>query len=249
MKRHRNPRSKLSFPALRQKDINLLHGGITLSSSGPDSNDVTNRLVHELRNPLAAIKNANEMLRAPGVEGERLEMLTAVIGKSVQRLDRIIGSILEEKHEAPEISDINVVELIEEALEETSARFMLKNIVIQKNYCPGDELFIRGDRGKLLIAVINIIVNSIEAIEQDPGKVWLSAYREDNLIKIVIKDNGIGMDEETAMRAFDERFTRKKDGVGIGLSHVKEIMNLHHASISINSLPGAGTSCTIAFNN
>ena len=64
---------------------------------------------------------------------------------------------------------------------------------------------------------------------------------------MIFKDNGCGMEPDITAHMFDKNFSNKGKGLGIGMSHVKEILALHNASITVNSEPGTGTTIILAF--
>jgi signal transduction histidine kinase len=97
--------------------------------------------------------------------------------------------------------------------------------------------------------LINLVVNSIEAVKDRPNaKIILSAYRDsNNKLVITVADNGIGMSAEVIDKIFIPFFSTKKNGSGIGLSLSKQIMMLHRGNIQIHSVEGVGTSFLLHF--
>ncbi len=83
--------------------------------------------------------------------------------------------------------------------------------------------------------------------KQGEGNLWITVYQLKNEVKVVFKDNGSGMEPDVAHHMFDKNFSNKGKGLGVGMSHVKEILALHRASISVNSEPGSGTTIIVAF--
>jgi signal transduction histidine kinase len=135
--------------------------------------------------------------------------------------------------------------IIEECLAKADDRIFLKQLDVTRSYSPG--LLINGNAEKLSIVFLNIIINSIEAVKEGEGNLWITVYQLKDEVKVVFKDNGSGMEPEVADHMFDKNFSSKRKGLGVGMSHVKEILALHHASISVNSEPGTGTTITLAF--
>jgi signal transduction histidine kinase len=97
--------------------------------------------------------------------------------------------------------------------------------------------------------LINLVVNSIEAVKDKHGaKIVMSSYRDsNNKMVITIADNGTGMPAEIIDKIFIPFFSTKKSGSGIGLSLSKQIMMLHRGNIQIHSVEGAGTSFSLHF--
>lgn len=110
-------------------------------------------------------------------------------------------------------------------------------------------LMVEADSNLIEQVLINLVVNSIEAVkEKNDPKIVLSGYRDTNN-KIIIKvaDNGAGMPAEMMDKIFIPFFTTKKSGSGIGLSLCKQIMMLHKGNIQVHSQEGVGTAFTLHF--
>ena len=100
--------------------------------------------------------------------------------------------------------------------------------------------------GQINQVFINILNNAAQAIE-GPGKIWIKTLVENGQAEIIIKDSGMGMSEETKNKIFDPFFTTKDVGIGtgLGLSISYGIIEKHHGTISVESVPGEGTQFTI----
>ncbi|MEO5782617.1 MAG: ATP-binding protein, partial [Ginsengibacter sp.] len=111
------------------------------------------------------------------------------------------------------------------------------------------SIVLEADTNLIEQVLINLVVNSIEAVKDKPiGKITLSAYRDsNNKIIIIVADNGTGMSAEVIEKIFIPFFTTKKNGSGIGLSLSKQIMMLHRGNIQIHSVEGIGTSFLLHF--
>jgi signal transduction histidine kinase len=109
------------------------------------------------------------------------------------------------------------------------------------------DILIEGNAEKLSLAFLNLIVNAIEATKKGEGKIWITAYRVSGEIKVIITDNGTGMEPDVARHMFDKNFSSKPKGLGVGLCHVKQILEWHNATVSVISEPGTGTSVIVAF--
>jgi signal transduction histidine kinase len=98
------------------------------------------------------------------------------------------------------------------------------------------------------IALLNIIVNGIEAMEADKGVLTVSTSIESSRCCIEIHDNGHGMNEEVLQKLFDPYFTKKDGGNGLGLTNTQNIILNHKGNISATSQPGAGSTFAITLN-
>jgi signal transduction histidine kinase len=207
-------------------------------------------IVHEIRNPLAAIKLTNQLMQEAFDKQERDQLLMQsymmIISKNIGRIEDHLKEALTYKERDTILELVNVCDCLDKAVCLAQDRINLGGITLNNNYT-GDHL-VYGQEEKLTTAFLNIIINAIEAIKTDKGKIWISVYETNNTVRITLKDNGCGMEPAVAEKIFDPSFSTK-DGIGIGLSYVKEIMNQNKAHIVADSLAGVGTSISILFNS
>ena len=98
------------------------------------------------------------------------------------------------------------------------------------------------------IAFLNIIVNAIEAMEGEGGKLVIKTYSRNEKCFIEIRDNGSGMDEEALNKLFEPYYSRKNKGTGLGMTNTENIILSHKGSINVESSLGEGTTFTITLN-
>jgi PAS domain S-box-containing protein len=110
---------------------------------------------------------------------------------------------------------------------------------------------IAADRLQIQQVIMNVAINAAEAMEDRPGTVTISTRLKDagdeREVVLEVRDSGIGMDEATQARMFDPFFTTKFTGRGLGLSAVMGIIRGHQGTISVDSVPGRGTTFTVVF--
>ena len=114
-----------------------------------------------------------------------------------------------------------------------------------------DSPIIQGHRTKLMQVIMNILKNSIEAIDVlDAEKsISLRLYQEGRQVILQVRDSGNGFDEDTGRRIFERGFTTKSSGTGLGLHNCRTILESHAATMALTSEgPGKGSLSTIAFN-
>jgi signal transduction histidine kinase len=111
-----------------------------------------------------------------------------------------------------------------------------------------DALNIKGDEDQLYRALLNIIMNSIQAMEEG-GKLVIRSRLAGARAVLEISDNGCGMDEEVRNQVFQAFYTTKSRGTGLGLAIVKNILDRHQAEINITSAAGEGTTFVISFKS
>lgn len=208
---------------------------------------LTTSLAHEIRNPLSSVKmNIQILLRNKEFNGNdrrRMDIMAA----EISRLERILEEMLDLACPLklnPSSASIN--DIIDSCLEIMEVRIKDKNISLIKRYSKKlPYLFI--DQDKVEQAIINIILNSVEALHKGGEiRIATSNGKENRgFIKVEILDNGPGIDPEDLPYVFDPFFSKKKRGTGLGLSNVKKIIEAHGGSVMINRGKPTGTYCIL----
>ena len=111
------------------------------------------------------------------------------------------------------------------------------------------DIYYQFDRFQITQAFNNIIKNAIEAVSNIPNpSISVNLFEKDNLIKFVVIDNGIGIDQKKISKLFEPYFTTKEKGTGLGLSIVKKIIEDHGGKIKIEKNKNmAGTTTLVSF--
>ena len=211
---------------------------------------------HELRAPLAAIEqNINLILE--GLAGDVVEKQRQLLSRAKERskgLTGLIEDLLEmSKIEAGAVlqrkEPLQVDDVIQRIVELMEGEAQAKNITLE--FTPSSPVPpVLGDRDNLERAFLNLVDNAIKYTPEG-GKVTAEVAREGDYVKIVITDTGIGISKEDLHRIFD-RFYRVKSektrsivGTGLGLSIVKNTVEAHLGTVSVESMEGEGTSVTV----
>jgi PAS domain S-box-containing protein len=198
-------------------------------------------LAHEIKNPLAGIKGAIEIIR-DGLPPEHAH--SRILGEvlsEVSRIDRSVVNLLSySKPRKPEFHKLNLVNLIENVIS------FLKKVADSKNIrlhlaVPSEIPHVTGDENELKQLFMNFILNSLEAI-QEKGNVWIKIKSPfDSKVNIEVADDGPGIPPEQLGKIFQPFFTSKKNGTGLGLATCKRIVSNHGGLIQVQSKPGKGT--------
>ncbi|WP_164012231.1 HAMP domain-containing sensor histidine kinase [Pyxidicoccus trucidator] len=206
-------------------------------------------VAHELRNPLSALKLSTAL---PGRGGapltpERMERTLALVGRQVDRLDRMVGDLLDSTRiEAgklelrPEVRDAR--ELAREVVE--LYRSGASGHVLQLSL-PDTPVLVRGDPARLEQVLHNLVSN---ALKYSPGgsRVDVAVLRVGEEVLLSVRDEGIGIseDEKRLLFAPFQRAGNAKQrapGVGLGLSVARRIVEAHGGYIEVDSQPGTGS--------
>ena len=208
---------------------------------------ISRTIAHEVRNPLTNINLATEQLKNEISENEDASLLFDMISRNSNRINQLISDLLNSTRTS-ELSYVkaSINEIIDRSIEFAIDRIELKQIYVVKDYDP-DICSVLVDEEKIVIALLNIIVNAIEAME-DEGTLRISTENKNNRCIVKIIDSGKGLNKEDVSRLFEPYFTTKEKGTGLGLTNTQNIILAHNANINVESEPGKGTTFTISFN-
>lgn len=197
-------------------------------------------VAHELRNPLGVIHLAAYNLKKEKTElGDNRHL--ANIEKKVWEGNQIIDNLLSyARIKIPNYENVRIINILDECVASAQERFGEKGIIIEKKYEDGLD-FIETDPNQIREIFLNILNNACQAIATPSGKVELRARREGDMVKVSIKDTGVGIAPEDMDKIFEPFFTRKSKGTGLGMTICNELVNLHQGKIEIRSQLGEGT--------
>ncbi|CAL1520869.1 ATP-binding protein [Chitinophaga sp. MM2321] len=204
-------------------------------------------IAHEVRNPLTNILLAVSQFKEEEevLASEDSNLYTDIIERNCSRINQLITELLHstrmmELH--PAIYGINT--LIENALQLAQDRLQLHEISLQKNLVVPDVL-VNADEEKVVIALLNIIINAIEAMAPGKGILTITTKRNQGRAQVQVADNGMGIPEDKLARLFDPFYTSKAKGTGLGLTSTQNILLNHKGTIHVDSEQGTGTIFTI----
>jgi len=198
--------------------------------------ELTAGIAHEIRNPLTSIRGFLQYLlecESP----EEWRHYGPMILREVDSLNHLVGELLAfGRPRPPQIDRIAIDALLREmtflARGKSEAR-------IEVRVAP-DLPMLEGDRESLKQALLNLVINAIQAIPA-AGLVEVSAEVEDDHAIIRVRDDGVGIPPENIRKIFDPFFSTKASGTGLGLAMVHRIVDAHGGAISVESRPGVGT--------
>lgn len=201
-------------------------------------------LAHELRNPLAAVSNAVQLLRTGQLADPQLGFSRDVIERQVAQLTRLVDDLLDVSRITTgrmtlAAEELAVGEIIAQAVETVEAMMRQRNHVLTVE-APDGTLQVRGDRVRLIQAIANVLDNAAKYTHPG-GQIALTAQRRDTQVEISVQDNGIGIASDALPRVFDlfAQADRSAEhfggGLGIGLSLVRRLLELHGGTVEAHS--------------
>jgi PAS domain S-box-containing protein len=208
-------------------------------------------LAHELRNPLAPIAAAADFLKIGKADDARIRQVTAIIARQASHMTGLIDDLLDVSRVTRglitlERCPVPLGAVIGEAVEQVRPLVKAKDHHLEL-HMPSDEALIDGDRKRLVQIFANLLGNAAK-YTPDGGRIDVHIRLGDADVEVCVSDDGIGMSQELAGRAFElfsqgERSAdRSQGGLGIGLALVKSLVELHGGGVRAESAgPGQGS--------
>ena len=206
--------------------------------------EVSTRLAHEIRNPLATIGGFAKSIPRKYKDRERTIRNATIIVDEVQRLESILTNVLDfAKAAAPKKQLRNINELVTGTMRILEGEATKNNVIVVIDLAPG-KLETKIDPAQIKQVLINVVQNAFNAM-RDGGALEIMTREEDGVVRISVKDTGMGIPPEFLENIFDPFFTTRVDGTGLGLSISQRILQNHGGRIEINSEQGVGTTVAI----
>ena len=210
-------------------------------------------IAHEVNQPLGAIVINGDagmrwLTRNPPDIGEALAAVQRIIHDATRASD-VIGRIRDlARKTRPDVTQFDINDVIDEAIGLIKGEILRHGVTMQLELAPGLPL-VRGDRIQLQQVIINLAINAAQAMAMIADRVRIMIIRsmphEDNDILVAVEDVGTGVDPEDLDRLFSPFYTTKSDGMGIGLSVCRSIIEAHGGRVWAS--PNAGPGMTFQF--
>jgi signal transduction histidine kinase/DNA-binding response OmpR family regulator len=214
-------------------------------------NEFLSMLAHELRNPLAPIRNALHVLQAHCPEQAELCWSRDIIDRQVKHMVRLVDDLLEIARITRgkirlQLAPVELAGVVAQALEASRPLIESRKQRLEMLQ-PPEPLWVNGDSARLIQILTNLLNNAAKYTEEG-GRIWLTAEREDGQAVLRVRDTGIGIPADMLAAVFD-LFTqgdrgpdRSAGGLGIGLTLVRRLVELHAGSVQAKSEgPGRGS--------
>lgn len=198
-------------------------------------------MAHEIKNPLSSMKVLTQLLAGKFNEIEYRKKFTDIMPKEINRIDRIVESLLGyAKTNSPKIEQIYMNEIIKEALEFLDQKILRNGINVNLKF--SEIPVILGDPQQFLQVFVNLILNAVQSMGKGGDMTILTRFDAvSNYIVIEVSDTGCGITKEDLQHLFDPFFTTKYEGTGLGLTIVHGIIDSHSGMIEVESRPNQGS--------
>lgn len=209
-------------------------------------------LAHELRNPLAPISAAAELMQMVKLDDERVRQTSQIIGRQVEHMTGLVDDLLDVSRVTRGLVDLDAAPLdlghvITDAIEQAASLIRSRQHHLGMRLA-ADATLVLGDKKRLVQVVANLLSNAAKYTPEG-GHILIRTEVRPAHVLIQVSDDGIGMAPDLVARAFDlfaqaERTSdRSSGGLGLGLALVKSLIEQHHGTVTCES-PGLGRGST-----
>ena len=206
-------------------------------------------IAHEVRNPLASISGAVQLLSCARNATADERALLEIVLRETDRLERLIASFLGYARPASRgRQTVGLRELILVTLKMFEQDPQLERSLVCQAEGLDEELWVEGDADQLKQVLWNLLTNAAQAMAGRQGTIRLAALRRESAeekgvrwVEVSVTDEGEGMSREVQARIFDPFFTTRPKGTGLGLATVHRIIEEHGGLVEVQSEPGRGT--------
>jgi two-component system sensor histidine kinase PilS (NtrC family) len=200
-------------------------------------------IAHEIRNPLASLTGAIEVLTSPHTPDDARERLSQIVARESERLNHIIKNFLEYARPAPlAITTFDVAAAAEEVLLLLEHRASPGSLKVVREFAP--SVLWPVDAQQFRQILWNLCLNAVEAMPEG-GELRVAADVHGDTLEVTVSDTGEGIAASDLAHVFEPFFSTKSEGTGLGLALVHRVVQEHGGDIDVRSSLGLGTTFTL----
>jgi PAS domain S-box-containing protein len=241
--------------ARRRLERQLLEQAAALADLDRRKDEFLAMLSHELRNPLAPILNAVEVLQSERTENRRQQKAEAIIERQVGQLTHLVDELLDVSRTITDRIQLRREQVAVSGIAERAVE-TVRPLLDQRQHeltvsLPPDPISVYGDAARLEQVVTNLLTNAAKYTNEG-GHIWLSVQQEGDKAVLRVRDTGVGIAPAFLPHLFDlftqaERSSdRSQGGLGIGLALVKRLVEMHEGTIGVSSTLGQGSEFVVS---
>lgn len=228
-----------------------------LRAADKNKDDFLAMLAHELRNPLAPISMAAQVLRVPSIAPARMYEVSEIIERQVSHMSRLLDDLLDVSRVTRGLAALSFQQLDFKGLVAHAIEQARPQITLRKHHLtvdlPGQEALICGDATRIVQVVTNLLTNAARYTPEG-GEIKLTVAVHDKDVELTLRDNGIGIEPELLPHIFDlftqgtRSVDRSQGGLGLGLALVHNLVERHGGTVSARSEGlGRGSEFVVSF--
>lgn len=232
-----------------QKNVEGINTALKKNEQHDPSTVLAAEIAHEIRNPLTTIKGFLQLIKPYLKESGKDHYADAALDE-INRANNIIYDYLSlAKSNLSQPNKTSLTQMIKDIAFLFEGEAALRNIQIV-TLLPSKDVSLHIPSNLLKQVMMNLIKNACESYDEQhtSGRtIIISIHNHSESLSIEIDDNGCGMTDETIEKLFNQFYSTKEDGTGIGLSICRKIIKAHGGSLSVNSTYGKGSKFSISF--
>ncbi|MFQ5748150.1 MAG: PAS domain-containing sensor histidine kinase, partial [Planctomycetota bacterium] len=236
--------------ARKTENLHRLQNGLARTDKLASIGQMTAGVMHEIGNPLAAIKTKIQVAEQEGLICSHCKVLLDELNREVNRLSNVLRSFsrLSRLH-APLAEAVDLNQVVQDVVSLISPEMRRRGLRLLPELDPGVPS-VRGNGDQFRQLLVNLVLNAAEASSREKEiRIGVSSGEGeggDGSGILRVEDQGVGMSEETLQKIWDPFFTTRPDGTGLGLSICRKIASDHGGRISVSSRSGEGTIVTVS---
>jgi two-component system, NtrC family, sensor histidine kinase PilS len=200
-------------------------------------------IAHEIRNPLASLTGAIEVLTSPHTAEDARDRLSQIVARESERLNHIIKNFLEYARPAPlSIATFDVAAAAEEVLLLLEHRASPGSLKVIREFAPSVTWPVDAQQFRQILW--NLCLNAVEAMPEG-GELRVAVAARGDTLEVTVSDTGEGIAANDTGHVFEPFFSTKSEGTGLGLALVHRVVQEHGGDIDVRSSPGLGTTFTL----
>jgi signal transduction histidine kinase len=202
-------------------------------------------MAHEIKNPLASIKGAVEILGDDSTSPADKEEFREIVFKEIRRVNRSVTDFLEfARPSETKFEPVDLSDIVRESVKQLEVQARSHGITIVENLA--DDVSVKANREKIHQVLLNLILNAVQASSDGKSvSITLSKNESSRQALLTVEDNGSGIDDDNLDRLFEPFFSTKSTGTGLGLAIAKSIIEKHGGSISLQNRTDEGVTATV----
>ncbi len=210
-----------------------------------DLGQMAAHIAHEVRNNLAPVRLYTSLLRRRASDDSGMVDIVDKVESGLLALDATVHDLLSFTSDRdPQVNVVALATLIDDVLGSLAPQLEAQDIHTTLDIAP--RLTTLGDYGMLRRAVLNLVLNALDAMPHG-GELVVTACASPGCVELEIADSGPGLDEQTRRRVFEPFFSTKSHGTGLGLAIVHRIAEVHGGAALAENCPEGGAAFTLRF--
>lgn len=203
-------------------------------------------MAHEVRTPMGILRSSAQLLQRQPNLGEKEHELIGFIFSETERLNRLVTLLLEcARPTPPDFKPHDLHAIVDGVISLLASRAEIAGVTLSSRLGEGSLVF-RCDREQFMQVLLNLVLNALSFVASG-GRVEISAHQDEHALWIRVTDDGPGVPEALRKLIFDPFFSRRQGGIGLGLTIVQQIVQVHGGEITVGDSAWGGASFDLRF--